>query len=505
MKRKASSKRVLLIDPKGFGAGLNLGLAYLAAVLLKNGYQVRVVDCNNDPIRLAEGARIRLRSFHPEDWHKKIERVLRWKPAIIGISINSFSLNSAIEIIKYCRQKSKLPAVYLAGGPHVAMFQKSFLEKHKELFDFALVGEAEETIVELLKNLKSPKKVKGIMYYDAKKREVVQTEARPLIADLDSLPMPNFEVFDTVDPEKGLSSYQMISSRGCPYKCVFCFHMWDKRWRARSAENVIAELKYAIKKYKIRLATFWDDNFTLDISRAKKICDLLISEKLNLNYTLAGIRADRIDEELARKLKESGCIGISMGIEDGDPATALLVEKGETLTDIKGAVKLIKKHRIPLLAYMVTGLINSSYKSFLRSLKFIESLDVAAHWSIAFPFPMTPLFEWAKKNGRFLMTLEQGFQYSMTNKDPPVVFDTPTYSKEERLKAYFLGNLRCKSYDMLMSSRDGNLFLQAYDILAAIIKYDRKRFWWHLSNLVKIIFQSGLGICFKFSRVLPKD
>lgn len=490
MKRRTNSKRVLLIDPKGFGAGLNLGLGYLAAILIKNNYQVKVVDCNNTPSRLSQGPKFKLGIVKEESWQEKIDRGLRWKPEVIGLSINSFTLENGVKIIEYCRSKIKYRPLFIVGGPHITQLQKDFMNIYKNIFDYAVVGEGEETIIDLFTHLNRPKMVKGIIFYDRKKKELIQTEPRPLIVDLDSLPFPRFDVFDTVRPKKGLFNYQMITSRGCPYKCVFCCRIWTRKWRARTPENVLKEIKLAIKKYHSQSLTFWDDNFTLDINRAKKICQLLISKKIRLKYSLAGIRADRLDEELIRKFKESGCTSISMGIEDGDPKTFPFVGKGETLADIKKAVKLIQKHEIPLIGYMVIGLINSSYKSFLRSLKFIEGLGITAHWSIAFPFPNTDLFNWVKENGRFLIPLEEGFKHSMTGKEPPVVFDTVSFPKEERLKTYYLGNLRSKSYDMVIGSRGGNVFQQTLDIIEAVWKYDREKFYWHFSNLLKLFLKS---------------
>lgn len=489
--KKWSHKRILLIDPKGFGAGLNLGLGYLAAVLVKNNYRVKVLDFNNTSRRLAKGPSLNLGFSRSDNWKNKIEAALKWKPLAIGISINSFTLQNSLEVIKYCRSIAKHEITYFAGGPHVTMFKKDFLEKNKDYFNFAITGEGEETIIDLLKNINSPKKVKGIIYYDKSRKQIIETEARPLIENLDTLPFPNFEVFDTVIVKDGLYNYQMMSSRGCPYGCIFCFHMWSRKWRSRSPENVLAEIKFAKRKYGMSTITFWDDNFTLEIERAKKICDMLLSEKekLNLKYDLAGIRADRVDEELINKLKKSGCVGISMGIEDGDPTTFPYVGKGETLEQIEKTAKLIKKYNIPLLTYMITGLINSTYKSFLRSLKFVEKIGVTAHWSIAFPFPETPLFNWVKENGRFLMSLDEGFKLSMTSKNPPVVFDTKAYTKDERIKAYYLGNLRSKSYDMIVSSRSNNFFQIALEIVEAIWKYDRQNFIAHLSVLMKFFSQ----------------
>lgn len=484
-------KRVLLIDPKGFGSGLNIGLAYLAAMLLDNGFEVKVLDFNNDPVKLSRGLRINLRPVNGENRDTRLDRALKWKPQVIGISINSFTLQNALEICQYCHGETGSDVLYVAGGPHISMFKEQFLEKYGHLFNYAVVGEGEKTLVELLKKIRSPERVKGIIYFDKKKKKIVKTVPRPLIDDLNSIPFPNFEVFDTVTNKEGLFNYQMMSSRGCPYQCSFCFHAWSRRWRARSVENIRQEILLAMAKYRMRYLTFWDDNFTLDLERAKNICRLIHSEIPGLKYSLAGVRADRIDEELVKILKESGCIGVSIGIEDGDPATFSYVGKGETLSDIKKAVNLIKKYDIPLLAYMVIGLIGTSYQSFLKSLRFVERLGIKAHWSIAFPFPETPLYDWAVKNGRFKMTLEEGFKSCMTSKNPPVVFDTANFTKEERTKAYYLGNLRSHSYDMAIGSRDDNIFKQAADITGAIWKYDRTNLLWHLLYLASI-FQKVL-------------
>lgn len=493
MLKSSDIKRVLLIDPKGFGSGLNLGLGYIAAILAREGYEVKVVDCNNLPVRLSKGPSISLGGVVPEDWRVKVARGLDWVPQVVGISVNSFTQESSFEIARFCRSRLGHEVVFVAGGPHVSVFKKEFIEKNQDLFDFGIVGEGEETIVELLRSLESPELVKGITYYDLKSQQVVQTEERRPILNLDSLPLPNLEAFDTVNPTDGLYNYQLSSSRGCPYKCVFCSQILSRIWRPRSPEHVIEEIKQAKRKYHMQSITFWDDNFSLDINRAKKICDLMISENINLEYHLAGVRADRLDDELLQKLKDSGCKSIFIGIEDGDVQTFSFVGKGESLESIEKAVNMVKKYNIAISSYMITGLINSNYESFLRSLAFVKKLGIPAHWNIAFPLPNTQLFNWVKDNGRFLMTVEEGFKHCMTSKNPPVVFDTPDYPKEQRIKAYYVGNLRCRGYDMVISSRSANLFRQAFDILEAIWKYDREKIWWHSSFLINIFIKSLLN------------
>ena len=490
MPRLREVKKVLLIDPRGFGSGLNLGLGYIAAVLNRNDYEVRVVDCNNFPVRLSKGPSINIGDLTHEDWRVKIGKTLEWEPDVIGVSINSFTQDSAYEVTAFCHSKMGDRAIYMAGGPHVSVFKKEFMEKNRNLFDFGIIGEGEATVIDLLSNYDNPSSVRGIVYYDSVGEQVAQTEERPIITNLDTLPFPNLEVFDTVSVAEGLYNYQLSSSRGCPYKCVFCSQILSRRWRARTPEHVIAEIKLALEKYKAQSITFWDDNFTLDMNRAKRICDLMMKGNLNLKYSLAGVRADRLDDELLSKLKESGCTSVSIGIEEGDEEVFKYVGKGESLEDIRKAVRMLQKHEIAISSYMITGLINSNYESFLRSLKYVESLEISAHWNIAFPLPLTPLYDWVQKNGRFLMTVDEGFRHCMTSKNPPVVFDTPDYSKEQRLKAYYVGNLRCRGYDMVIASRSAGILRQAWDIVEAVWRYDRERWWWHFSYLSGFFFRS---------------
>lgn len=133
---------------------------------------------------------------------------------------------------------------------------------------------------------------------------------------------------------KKLKYYPLSTSRGCPYGCIFCCVpiITKKSWRARSPENIIKEIKQAKKKYKFRHLFIVDDNFNFDKYRSKKICKLLISEKLNINWScISGIRADKFDEELGILMKMSGCKNITFGIESGDKKIFKTLNKGESL------------------------------------------------------------------------------------------------------------------------------------------------------------------------------
>lgn len=472
--------KCLLIEPKGINEGLNIGLGYIASTLRSNGHDVRVIDLNNKQ----------------ESVKERIDNALDWEPDVIGFSIKTTNLDESCKIAKFCLKKSN-DAFFIAGGPHITMEQTNFMREYKDIFDCAVIGECEITIIELLnvleKNRKVIDKVKGIIFYN-ENEELIRTEPRPLIKDLDTLPFPNYHVFDSV--ENDMLTYPIITSRGCPYECVFCLSkcLWGRVWRPRSPENVIEEIKDAKNKYKIKYLDIWDDNFTLNRKRAENICDLMISENLDLQWTLPnGVRADKIDLSLLKKMKKAGCTRIKFGIENADPETFSYVKKGETLEDIEKAVSIAKKVGIEVNAFMIIGLINTTYGSFLKSLNFVKTLGIKTHWYPAVPYPNTELYAWVKREGRFLKDYKKGF-HAGGDRHPPIIFDTPEFPANERIRAYYLGNLRCKTFEFFYSEgRSLRAHIQTIlKILRIAWKYDRIKFPFHIVNVFLFFVKRAL-------------
>ena len=463
----------MLINPVGFsdpsGSGLNIGLGYLASSLITYGCEVRVLDFENLNVNRNE----------------RLNSALLWKPNLIGVTCTTFSVKDAIKIIKYCRKHYS--CFYIAGGPHVTMNPKVFMEKHKDLFDCIAVGESDQTILEIVNIIRTGgdfKEIRGIAYFE--KGEVVITK-RELIADLDRLPFPNYHVFDSVNGN--IETYPIITERGCPYGCVFCLssHIWKRRWRARTPENVIAEIKHAVLEYGFKTLSILDDNFTLPSAcaknRAKKICDLIIAENLELNIILPnGVRADSIDEELLQKLKLAGCSFMMVGVEDVAADTINKVGKGESQSVIKEAVQMIKKVGIKVECSMVIGLIDATFETTIQSVQFLEDLGIKGHWVIAVPFPNTALYSWVNANGRFLLDVNEGLDLCMVMFPPPVPFDTLEFTKDERIEVFALANIKSKNYSFLFNHRE-SFFKKTKRLLFFAWKYDRGKFLNHLLGI----------------------
>jgi len=461
--------KVLLIDPKGFGNGPNIGLAYIASFLVSKGHHVEAIDLNN------------LRKKEKE----RLDIALKSAPDVIGISIStSFAVKNAINVIKYCKSRNN-KAFYVVGGVAVSMQPEMFLNKYGNLFDCGVVGEGEHTFLDLLEKItkgESLSDVKGIVYKEGGK--IIRNEDRPFIKNLDSLPFPDYHLFDSFRGKK-IKHYYIMTSRGCVYNCAFCLNkiLSRRKWRARSPENVIDELKRAKEKYGFESFSIFDDNFLLNPKRAEKICDLMISENLNMKYTLGGgVRADKVNQGLATKLKKSGCTIAWVAIENGDPETFPYVNKGETLEEIERAIYILKNVGIYVKATMIIGLNNTTYKSVLRSMKLLKKLGIRANWYLAMPFEGTELYEWVKNNGRFFLNCS-GFEIDLSEADEhllmssgqwPLAFETDIFTKKEMLEAYYKANIESGNFGYFMYTK-GNYFANILHGLKVVWKYDKRK------------------------------
>jgi len=407
-------KRVVLIDPKGWGFGLNIGLGYLAATLAAAGHNVQVIDTNN-----RRGNVVR-----------RLQKALVSTPDFIGISMfTSHNIKDAAEVISICRKITGTATRYIAGGIGVTLSGAKMFGAYPGLFDVLVKGDGEYSLVDIV-NGKDLSKIDGIIYQE--NGQVIENRDRAT-TDLNMLPFPLYEAFDYL-PSFDFGIYDIMTSRGCPYNCVFCLNKMisHRRFRARPAEDVVDEMEHAITTFGIKRFQIQDDNFLLDANRATQICDQIIGRKLNTKlYLFGGVRADRLTAQLAEKLKLAGCRFAMVGIENGDRETFAKVRKDETLDDIANAVSMLKSNNITAKGTAIIGLIDTTFDSDMRSMEFVKSLGIDSTWHHAFPYEGTELYDWVSTNGKFLYSSKYilGDQF-------PVSFETPEYSAVERDKAF---------------------------------------------------------------------
>ncbi len=413
---------VIFIDPKGVWDGLNNGLAYVAACI-RGGCDVSVIDFVN-------------RSGDAEKRMGDIKNA-----GIVGISVKSFTLTESVAMANIARALNPNARI-IAGGPHVIVDGLNFM-KENPAFDMAVAGEAEMTFKEIVAG-RNVEQISGIIYRDG--NELKQNPMRGWIEGLDALPFPVYDDFDSVNVNgkiRQIENWPLVTSRGCPYTCVYCNvpNVIGRKFRARSAKNIIAELRYAKEKYMSREFKVLDDNFTLQMDRSKEICRLIIEEKLGMKWACPnGIRADRLDEELCELMKEAGCYSISVGVESGDADVFAGLKKGEKLGDIERGIMLAQAAGVKVHGFFIIGLPGSTYEKDMASIEFAKKLGISASWGILVPYPGTDVWERIKsdKNARILRDWKEGFHIGAR---PKPVFETVGYTAEERVKAYYRANM----------------------------------------------------------------
>ncbi len=361
-----------------------LGLAYIAAVLKKNNFEVEILEANAHNL---EHSQI-------EDYIKK------YQPDFVGITSTTSMIEEAHEIANLCHEKVKV----IIGGVHASSMPQETLGKF-ERFDYLVRGEGEFTMLELAQK-KPISKIKGLSYRKGKK--VIHNPERELNNNLDELPFPARELlpmekYFSAGAKQNPSDY-ILSSRGCPYQCIFCADhlVHGRKFRYRSPESIMQEVT-EIYKRGAKDWDFVDDNFTLLTERVEKFCDLMIESRLNEKMSWRcsnGIRVDRITPELLRKMKKAGCYMISLGIESGNEEILSKMKKDINLEKVRQAVKWCKEAGIETRGLFMFGNLGENEKTMQDTIDFAKSLDLdTATFHITIPFPNTDYWKIIKEEG----------------------------------------------------------------------------------------------------------
>jgi len=438
--------RVLFLDPPGYQhQGYNLGLALLCASLAREGHQTLIFDRN-------EGG--------------DLDQVISgFQPNLLGVSVKSATYSAGLRM---AAQASALQpeALVVAGGPHPTINPEDMLSGSSAV-DVSLSGESEHCITNLCRRLEKlgpGAYSKGVRRSESGCLSAPLSEAlsdlpgacfrsstgdmvkqpKELVAELDALPFPRLEAFANLDA--GTRPYHLMTSRGCPFRCAYCSvrSIAGRRLRTRSVESVVEEILFAKSCYGIQVFEVDDDNFTLQIDRAKMFCEVLLQRRVDLPWYLPnGIRAEMLDRELAYLLALANCHTVALGIETSDPQVLKTIHKGIKPEEIRRGVAILKEAGIRVMGFFIIGLPGSNLQRDLRTIQFERSLDLDDRIYNAFvPYPCTEGFEWAQKNGRFLADYRDALHFSDTDE---TVFDTADYPEAQRKSALTLARLGTKN------------------------------------------------------------
>jgi len=420
--------KVLLINPskihlrgaKGVRLGLPLGLMYVAAVLEKNSVPVKIFDSLIS--KATEIIEYPEYTYHgvPDYYLKSI--IDKEKPDIVGIT-NPFTtqIESAIKVALLIKEVNS-NIFTVIGGPHFSVLGKQFLEENKDV-DVAIAGEGEMAMLELVNALDNKKpyhNIKGLIFRskDSQNNIEIKSNKSELIKDLDSLPLPAYHLIDIERYfhflEKGLSSrpnrnknsISMITSRGCPYNCIFCsihLHM-GRLWRAHSADYIVSHIEHVIDKYNVKHISFEDDNFTFNSQRCENIIDRILNKKINIGWdTPNGVRADTLSWSLLIKMKKSGCQELIVAAESGDQETLdNIIKKSLRLENIIQVARWCKKLKIRLRSYFIIGFPGETKVKMQKTIDFAFMLyrkfNVGPNLLFATPLVGTKLYDIVIKN-----------------------------------------------------------------------------------------------------------
>lgn len=385
--------RALLIKPPSSDLAVlnqSLGLAYLAAVLEKEKIPVKIIDA---PVLDYQQRQI-------------IKEAKRFKPTLIGLTCLTPEFPSALKLATNLK-KHFINCFIVIGGPHPTVAPKETL-KHA-CFDLAVLGEAEVTIIELIKALRKDKdnlaKIKGVGF--KKDKRIIITPSRPFIKNLDTIPFPARHLLPPLEkyqPSPG--SYKnlpvgiIITSRGCPFRCTFCNrNVFGEQARFRSPENVVNEMEILVKNFRAKEIRIWDDTFNLNPERVIQICQEILKRKLKFSWTCQA-RVNHVNLKMLRWMKRAGCWQISYGIESGNQEILNKIKKGITLKMVRQAVAKTKKANIEVKGFFMLGLPGDTEETMQETINFAKELDPdIAAFSITIPYPGTEIYQEAIRTG----------------------------------------------------------------------------------------------------------
>lgn len=334
-------------------------------------YVARVTDLN-DPV-----------------WLEVRQFLEKFSPDVIGISVMTASYTSGLVLAKLA--KSILPQCkIILGGKHVTALPELALEN--ESVDYIVIGEGEETLTELVANLETPSKVLGI-YFKNENGEIVFTGNRPLIKDLNKLPLPIFlaenDEYDFQFPDKaGDWVWELIGARGCPFKCSFC--ATDHKVRVRSPEHILDEIEYIYQHFGVNQFRFQDDSFSFSEKRAVEICNALKETGFSWECST---RVDLLNDDIVKLMKTSNCRKVSIGIESVSETTLERIHKKITPDAVRKAVALLKKYGIKVNGFFMIGFPWEKYHDMKATVDFCKELKLDSYDINFFvPLPGTELF-----------------------------------------------------------------------------------------------------------------
>ena len=383
---------ILLIQPYAEMSQCNsppVGLLYLAAALRsQEGNAIKVIDLRLDKASI----------------QSRFDEVLAFRPDVVGVTAMSIESEVMAGIFEFLAAKLPARPFFVVGGSHATSFPESAAAVPH--VDCAVMGEGERTLVDLVRSLKEKtplEEVKGIVF--SRQGRLVRTPPRDLIANMDELARPAWDLIDlekyflhpNFHDSRGNKKrvLPIFTSRGCPFRCAYCLHIMGPGFRARSAENVMEEIRYLRNTYHIEELHIEDDIFNFNRERALKILQAIVSENLGLDICFpSGLKGDLLKKEDLPLYRKAGVYLVCFGIESGSDRILALVGKRQSLEKINAIIADCIRVGIGTHGFFMIGFPGETEEEIRRTIEFARrSRLVTANFSMVKLFPGTELFE----------------------------------------------------------------------------------------------------------------
>ncbi len=377
-----------------------LGLGYISAVLKEGGYKPKVIDLAFDP---------------------KLTQIkdLKNGGSIYGISFTTSQYPFANKIIDLIKSKDPEGTI-ICGGPHPSALPEEVLLNTKA--DIVVKNEGEYIFLELVECLEagnSLEKIDGTCYRNDSK--IIKTKDRAPISNPNDLPFPDQGAFpiEKYFELKGFRELSIISARGCPGQCTFCYptvqNMFGRKIRFRSVKNIVDEIEFLIEKYKVEMIVFSDDTLTVNKKRMRELSAEIRSRDLQF-FWRGQTRVNTVEKEMLKGMKKAGCYLLAFGVESGSQTILNNIRKKITVQQIKNAFKMCKEVGILTHAFLMVGNVGETQETLnetINLLKVVKPFNASV--SITTPYPGSDLYRVAEENG--LLTSEDWSTYDYTSED----------------------------------------------------------------------------------------
>lgn len=410
MQKQKTMKKIILINPnyqykiKSVAQSTvapPLGLSYIAAVLLREGFRVSIIDANAENL----------------SFESIIKRVVAFKPDIAGLTAVTPTITDVVYLCTQIKIHNK-GIITVVGGVHVTMTAEQTLKENRDI-DFIIRGEGEYSFLQFLKSTNHDyNMIHGLAYRDHSTGDIIVNNY-DFIKNLDDLPLPAREIL----PMKKYRTFEssrfttMLAMRGCPASCIYCSvgNMFGKDIRYRNADSVIQEMMHCYDTYRINYISFLDDTFTFHKDWVKSFCAKMTRSGLNKKIRWNCLtRVNTVSEDLLLMMKAAGCSRIELGIESGSEQILETLKKNIKISDIYNAFRAAKRAGLSTMGFVILNSPGDDINTLEKTKKLVFEIDPDyLQVSFATPYPGTELFNITRS--RNLITTEDWAKYIFLN------------------------------------------------------------------------------------------